>query len=199
MRGSSAASNPALTAPGSPIASVPTGTPAGICTIEWSKSWPCNAVVEIGTPSTGRVVKAAVMPGRCAAPPAPATITLKPASRADFAKAYRRSGVRCAETMRASKATPSSSRTAAAALMTGQSDWLPMMIATGGDSFVMIDYNHEIDPAGSSETDATRFAHAFLDSSSGLYAMISGRSWSSRRVILSLRLSLRFFRRVSRS
>ena len=33
-----------------------------------------------GTPSTGSSVSAAVMPGRCAAPPAPAMITLKPAA-----------------------------------------------------------------------------------------------------------------------
>ena len=36
----------------------------------------------IGTPSTGRSVSEAVMPGRCAAPPAPAMITLKPAALA---------------------------------------------------------------------------------------------------------------------
>jgi hypothetical protein len=46
--------------------------------------------------------------------------------------------------------------------MTGQSDWLPMMIATGGDVFVMIDYNHEIAPAGSSETNASSICPAFL-------------------------------------
>ena len=73
-----AASSAALTAPASPIASVPTGTPAGICTIDSRLSWPDSALVGTGTPNTGSVVKAAVMPGRCAAPPAPATITLKP-------------------------------------------------------------------------------------------------------------------------
>ena len=40
------------------------------------------------------------MPGRWAAPPAPAMITLTPPSRAPLAKAASRSGVRCAETMR---------------------------------------------------------------------------------------------------
>ena len=84
-----------------PMASVPTGIPAGICTMERRESRPLKARLSIGTPNTGRVVSAAVMPGRCAAPPAPATITLKPASHAPLAKANRRSGVRWAETMRA--------------------------------------------------------------------------------------------------
>src|SRR5256714_7723361 len=42
-----------------------------------------------GTPSTGRMVLAAVMPGRCAAPPAPAISTSSPRSRAP--EAYSRS------------------------------------------------------------------------------------------------------------
>src|SRR5690606_18743450 len=84
-----------------------------------------------GTPSTGRWVIAATMPGRCAAPPAPAMITLNPSSAAPLAKVARRSGVRCAETIRASCATPSLSSASAARRMVGQSDWLPMTIATG--------------------------------------------------------------------
>jgi hypothetical protein len=65
------------------MASVPTGMPAGICTMESSESWPDSAFDSTGTPNTGSGVSAAVMPGRCAAPPAPAMITLKPsASRA---------------------------------------------------------------------------------------------------------------------
>ena len=71
------------------------------------------------------------MPGRCAAPPAPAMITLNPAAFAPLAKATSRSGVRCAETMRASYSTPSSSSVSAARRIVGQSDWLPMMMATG--------------------------------------------------------------------
>jgi hypothetical protein len=35
------------------------------------------------------------------------------------------------------------------------------MIATGGDVFIMIDYNHGIEPGGSSETALKRFAHSF--------------------------------------
>ena len=39
---------------------------------------PFSALLSTGTPSTGRVVIEAVMPGRCAAPPAPAMITFSP-------------------------------------------------------------------------------------------------------------------------
>lgn len=88
--------------PARPIASVPTGMPAGICTMESRLSCPESAFDSTGTPKTGSDVIAAVMPGRCAAPPAPAITTLKPASRAPLANETRRSGVRWAETMRAS-------------------------------------------------------------------------------------------------
>jgi len=67
-----------------------------MCTAE---SGPSFSLLSPGTPSTGRSVIEAVMPGRCAAPPAPAMITLKPASRAPRAKANIRSGVRWAETI----------------------------------------------------------------------------------------------------
>ena len=80
-----AASKAALTAPARPMARVPTGTPAGIWTIDSSESRPLRACVSIGTPSTGSGVQAAHMPGRWAAPPAPATITRTPRSRAESA------------------------------------------------------------------------------------------------------------------
>src|SRR5215468_5339682 len=79
------ASRPALIAPALPMASVPTGTPGGICRIESSESLPSSVLVFMGTPNTGSDVSAAVIPGRCAAPPAPAITTLKPLWRADFA------------------------------------------------------------------------------------------------------------------
>src|SRR5262249_20706817 len=82
-----AASRAALMAPARPIASVPTGTPGGICTMEKSESTPAGAFNSTGTPNTGSVVRAAVIPGRCAAPPAPAMITLNPAARAPLVKA----------------------------------------------------------------------------------------------------------------
>ena len=74
-----AASSAALIAPALPIASVPTGTPAGIWTIESRLSMPFSAWLSTGTPSTGSIVIDAAMPGRCAAPPAPAMIDLEAA------------------------------------------------------------------------------------------------------------------------
>ena len=118
-------------APALPIASVPTGTPAGICTIEYSELTPDSALDSTGTPKTGSSVSAAAMPGRCAAPPAPAMMTLKPAALAPLAKANSRSGVRWAETMRFSQSIPSAVSVSAAWRMVSQSDWLPMMMAMG--------------------------------------------------------------------
>ena len=69
----------ALIAPARPMASVPTGMPAGICAMERRESIPLSAFDWIGTPRTGRAVFAAVIPGRCAAPPAPAMMTSRPA------------------------------------------------------------------------------------------------------------------------
>jgi len=51
-----AASNAAFFAPGSPMATVATGTPAGICTIDSSESRPLSACDWIGTPITGSKV-----------------------------------------------------------------------------------------------------------------------------------------------
>src|SRR5581483_7846263 len=68
-----AARSPALRA--LPMATVATGTPAGICTIDSSESIPSRYFSGTGTPITGSGVTAASMPGRCAAPPAPAMIT----------------------------------------------------------------------------------------------------------------------------
>ena len=65
----------ALVAPAGPIANVPTAIPAGICTIESRESTPFKIDDFTGTPSTGKSVFAAHIPGKCAAPPAPAIIT----------------------------------------------------------------------------------------------------------------------------
>src|SRR5690606_2056977 len=75
-----AASRPALVAPASPMARVPTGTPPGIWTMESRESSPFSALDFTGTPSTGSSVMEATMPGRWAAPPAPAMMTLKPSA-----------------------------------------------------------------------------------------------------------------------
>ena len=82
--------------------------PSGICTIESSASTPLSTVAGTGTPSTGTSVFAATMPGRCAAPPAPAMITCSPRASAVAAYSNIQSGVRCAETTRTSCGTPSS-------------------------------------------------------------------------------------------
>ena len=92
------------------------GMPAGICTIDSSESMPFSVFDCTGTPSTGSEVLAAVMPGRCAAPPAPAMMTSRPRSRAVAAYSNSRSGVRWAETTRTSCGTPSFSSVSAAGL-----------------------------------------------------------------------------------
>src|SRR5450631_289188 len=92
---------------------------------------PDNALDSMGTPNTGSSVSDAVMPGRCAAPPAPAIRILKPAALAPLAKANSRSGVRWAEMMCFSLAIPRVFKVSAACRMVSQSDWLPMMMATG--------------------------------------------------------------------
>ena len=70
------ASSPALRA--LPTATVATGTPAGICTMDSRESMPSRYFSATGTPITGSGVTAASMPGRWAAPPAPAMITDSP-------------------------------------------------------------------------------------------------------------------------
>ena len=53
------ASSAALRAPAEPMPSVPTGMPAGICTVESSESRPFSDALSIGTPNTGSSVCAA--------------------------------------------------------------------------------------------------------------------------------------------
>ena len=127
-----AASSAALIAPDLPTASAPTGTPRGICTIESNESRPFSRRDFTGTPSTGKRVFAAVMPGRCAAPPAPAIITSRPRSTALDAYSNSRSGVRWAETTRTSNPTPRASRVVVVCDIVGQSDLDPMMTPTNG-------------------------------------------------------------------
>ena len=120
-----------MVAPASPMARVATGTPPGIWTMDSRLSRPLRALDWTGTPSTGSSVIEAAMPGRWAAPPAPAMMTLNPAAWAPEAKSNRRLGVRWALTTFASQATPRRSRVSAARFIVGQSERLPMMIATG--------------------------------------------------------------------
>ena len=125
-----AASSAALTAPARPMASVPTGTPAGIWAIESSESTPWRAWLSTGTPSTGRWVLAASIPGRWAAPPAPAMITLTPLASAEAAYSNRRSGVRWAETTLVSWITPSCSSVSEAWRRVSQSEEEPITTPT---------------------------------------------------------------------
>ena len=76
---------------------------------------------------TGNVVMAAVIPGRWAAPPAPAIITFNPLSCAVEAYSYILSGVLWAETMVSSYSIPKESKTFAASLITGKSESLPII------------------------------------------------------------------------
>src|SRR5690606_12089851 len=127
-----AANRAALAAPALPMAKVATGIPAGICTIDSSESMPLSALLCTGTPSTGTLVLAASMPGRCAAPPAPAMIARRPREAAAAAYSNSTSGVRCADTSRTSWATPSCSSRAAACCIVSQSEREPMTIPTSG-------------------------------------------------------------------
>ena len=93
-----AASMPAFFAPFK--ATVATGIPPGICNIERMESQPSIEFDDfIGTPMTGSGVSDATIPGKWAAPPAPAIITLIPLFAASREKVKSLSGVRCAETI----------------------------------------------------------------------------------------------------
>ena len=74
-----------------------------------------------GTPSTGTIVLAASIPGRWAAPPAPAMIARRPRPAACSAYSNISSGIRWALTTRASCATPNSVSTSTAFDIVGQS------------------------------------------------------------------------------
>ena len=93
---------------------------------------PAHARDCTGTPMTGTRVFAAVMPGKCAAPPAPAMIAASPRLAADAAYSNISSGMRCAETTRTSHGISSSSSVSRALDIVSQSDRLPMMIPTIG-------------------------------------------------------------------
>lgn len=75
---------------------------------------------------------AATIPGKCAAPPAAAIITLIPRRWAVEANSNMRAGVRCAETMVSSKGTPNRSRISAHGFITDKSESLPMITDTTG-------------------------------------------------------------------
>src|SRR6476620_11033631 len=81
-------------------ATVATGMPLGICRMDNTESHPSMELEDFtGTPITGSEVIDATIPGRCAAPPAPAMITFIPRCLASAAYLIIRRGVRCADTM----------------------------------------------------------------------------------------------------
>src|ERR1700676_1738668 len=66
-------------------ATVATGMPFGICNMDKIESHPSRELDDlIGTPITGRDVREATIPGKCAAPPAPAIFILNPLSHIIF-------------------------------------------------------------------------------------------------------------------
>ena len=78
------------------------------------------------------------MPGRCAAPPAPAMITSRPRPSAPLAYSAIHAGVRCADTMAHSWGTPRRVSISSAWRIVSQSDLLPMMTATSGVSLTAL-------------------------------------------------------------
>mmetsp|Transcript_693 Transcript_693/g.1403 ORF Transcript_693/g.1403 Transcript_693/m.1403 type:complete len:222 (-) Transcript_693:971-1636(-) len=114
------------------MATVATGIPRGICTMLSRLSCPLSVLVFTGTPITGTGVTAASIPGRCAAPPAPATITSTPLAAAPRPCFISLSGVRWAETTSTSVGTPKRARTATASAMAGRSLSLPITTETSG-------------------------------------------------------------------
>ena len=111
------------------MATVATGMPDGICTVESRASSPSRVELFTGMPMTGRVLAAARAPARCAALPAAAMMAPKPASRAVSAKFRAASGVRCADMTRTSVSMPSASSWRTAFSTTGQSLSLPITTA----------------------------------------------------------------------
>mmetsp|Transcript_8662 Transcript_8662/g.22841 ORF Transcript_8662/g.22841 Transcript_8662/m.22841 type:complete len:255 (-) Transcript_8662:748-1512(-) len=150
------ASKPAFAA--LPIATVATGTPRGICTMDSSESLPESAEDFTGTPITGRGVIAATIPGRCAAPPAPAMIARKPRCSAVAEYSYRRWGVRWADTMVSSKGTPNSVSTSAAARIVGRSESEPMITPTTAGGAAVISGEFPSSAARRASTDLPSLA-----------------------------------------
>ena len=121
-----AASRPAFSAP--PTATVATGMPGGICTVESSESKPPRAHGDRHADHRPRGVRGdGARQVRRAARAADNALTPRPAS---FTNAAVSSGVRCAESTRTSTASPSASSTLAAGRMVSRSDFDPIMIAT---------------------------------------------------------------------
>ncbi len=116
--------------PALPMATVATGTPPGICTVESKESRPPETLVSMGTPMTGSGVELASTPARCAAPPAAAMITATPVSTAVLDSSSTASGVRWALRMRTSKGMPNVVSISMQDSICGRSDRDPITIRT---------------------------------------------------------------------
>ena len=112
------------------MATVATGMPEGICTVESSASRPSKVEDFTGMPMTGKVVWAASTPARWAAFPAAAMMTPKPCSRAVRENSAAASGVRWADMTFTSTGMPKPFRRLMAGDTVGKSLSLPMMTAT---------------------------------------------------------------------
>ena len=110
--------------------------PAGICTIDSSESIPCSAFDSTGTPSTGRWVLAAAMPGQVGGAAGAGDDHLEPALGRRRAYSNSRSGVRWADTTRDLVRHAEPSSVSAAWRIVSQSDRDPMMTPTSGSAIV---------------------------------------------------------------
>src|SRR5204863_9830292 len=99
----------ALTAASTPTVAI--GTPVGICAVIASASLPTIwGAVAIGTPITGRIVRAATAAARCPDRPVEQMMTFNPRSKAIRAYSSTRSGLREDDMMLISCGIPNFSR-----------------------------------------------------------------------------------------
>ena len=97
-----------------------------------SASIPHKAALETGMPITGRVVRAATAPARCAAMPAAQINTRVPSASYWLTSFSVRSGVRCAELTVIAQLTPRLFRTSTQGLTFSSSDFDPIKMTTCG-------------------------------------------------------------------
>ena len=112
------------------MATVATGIPGGIWTVDRSESIPFKDPDGIGMPITGNVVWAATTPARWAAIPAAAIKTLIPLDSALFTRLRTSAGVLWAESTFLVYLTSKLSKTSKALDTTSKSESEPIKIAT---------------------------------------------------------------------
>jgi len=117
-------------APAFPIATVATGMPPGICTVDSKASIPCRLPAAMGTPMTGFTVWAAVAPARWAASPAAAMNTWQPLLSAVSMYSWVWVGVRCADRIFTSWGMLNSFKMVMQCSMVFRSELEPIKIAT---------------------------------------------------------------------